>query len=167
MRWTGWRRPRSLRWPPGVAESLQAEGGGAAAAEPGALGLQPGFVLLRNGQCCEDKIYLELGLAAEAAAWWQHNNASDGDRITVGAITELRIPIDQLRSLCPGRSIPGRPRFSHPGWADPGAAWAPLAQAAGEDRTQDAPGVGQIGQHHVGPGGGQLGRGEASGGHAD
>jgi hypothetical protein len=105
-----------------VAEPLRAGSlrRGAAAAEDTVLGLRPGFVLLRNGQCCEDKIYLELGEAAEAATWWQHNNAPDGDLITVGAITELPISVERLRSICPGRSIPGRPRFSRPGWADPG-----------------------------------------------
>ncbi len=84
------------------------------------LGLLAGYALLRNGQCCEDKIYLELGVAAEAAAWWQHNNAPGDDLITVGAITELRVPVQRLRVICPGRGIPGQPRFSHPGWTDPG-----------------------------------------------
>ena len=83
-------------------------------------GLLPGFALLRNGQCCEDKIYLELGVAAEAAAWWQHNNAPSADLITVGAISELAILVPELRLGYPGRDIPGQPRFFRPGWADPG-----------------------------------------------
>ncbi len=149
MSWAGWRRPWSPCWPTGVAEATpgynlhRGEGRDgpvrhlvgaeavrwppgtavcdvAPAAGDTTLGLLPGFVLLRNGQCCEDKIYLELGVAAEAAAWWQHNSAPHGDLITVGAITELRVPVEQLRALCPGRSVPGRPRFSRPGWADPG-----------------------------------------------
>lgn len=148
MSWTGWRRSRSPRWLTGVAEARPGHsphlGDGrdgrvrrlvaaeavqwppgttgcdvAPAARGTPLGLLPGFALLRNGQCCEDKIYLELGVAVEAAAWWQHNNAPGGDLITVGAITDLRVPVEQLRALCPGRSIPGRPRFSRPGWADP------------------------------------------------
>jgi hypothetical protein len=84
------------------------------------LGLLPGFALLRNGQCCEDKIYLELGVAAEAAAWWQHNHAPGADLITVGAMMELSIPVPELRVRYPVRDIPGQPRFSRPGWADPG-----------------------------------------------
>jgi len=149
MSWTRWRRPSSPRWLTGVAEATPGyslhHGDGrdglvrhlvaaeavrwppgiavrdvAPAAGDTPLGLLPGFVLLRNGQCCEDRIYLELGVAAEAAAWWQHNNAPDGDLITVGAIFALRVPVEQLQALCPGRSIPGRPRFSCPGWADPG-----------------------------------------------
>jgi hypothetical protein len=30
--------------------------------------MHPGYVLLRNGQCCDDKIYGDLGLTAELAA---------------------------------------------------------------------------------------------------
>jgi hypothetical protein len=149
MSWTRWRRPSIRRWLTGVveatpgygvhggdgrdgpvrrlvaAEAVQWPGTAGCAVAPAAgdtsLGLLPGFALLRNGQCCEDKIYLELGVAAEAAAWWQHNNAPGGDLITVGAIIALRVPVEELKALCPGRSIPGRPRFSRPGWADPGS----------------------------------------------
>jgi len=54
-------------------------------------GMHPGYVLLSNGQCCDDTIRLDLGMTAELAAWWQHNRAAANEVITVGAITELRM----------------------------------------------------------------------------
>jgi hypothetical protein len=64
-------------------------------------GMHPGYVLLNNGQCCDDKIYGDLGMTAELAAWWQHNRAASRDVITVGAITELPIPVNTLRVMHP------------------------------------------------------------------
>jgi hypothetical protein len=47
-------------------------------------GMHPGYVLLSNGQCCDDTIRLDLGMTAELAAWWQHNRAAANEVITVG-----------------------------------------------------------------------------------
>ena len=85
-------------------------------------GMHPGYVLLSNGQCCDDTIRLDLGMTAELAAWWQHNRAAANEVITVGAITELPIPVDKLRVMHPVRQIlaadwPG-PGFEN--WQDPG-----------------------------------------------
>jgi hypothetical protein len=33
--------------------------------------MHPGYVLMSNGQCCDDKIYLDLGMTAEFSAWWR------------------------------------------------------------------------------------------------
>ncbi len=46
-------------------------------------GMHPGYVVLSDSQCCDDKIYPGLGLTAELAAWWQHNQACDAEVITV------------------------------------------------------------------------------------
>jgi hypothetical protein len=66
--------------------------------------------LLRNGECCDDKMYPDLGMTAELAAWWQHNNALGGEVISVGAITALAIPVDHVSG--PQQAFPGlvRPR---------------------------------------------------------
>ena len=72
-------------------------------------GMHPGYVLLSNGQCRDGTIRLDLGMTAEFAAWWQHIKAADGEVITVGAITELPIPVDKLRSCTPcARCCPRR-----------------------------------------------------------
>ena len=83
-------------------------------------GRQPGYVLLRNGDCCDDKIYPDLGMTAELAAWWQHNNAADGEVISVGSITALAIPVEILRTRFPvrGKLSPGW--LGRDDWADPG-----------------------------------------------
>jgi hypothetical protein len=82
-----------------------------------------GYVLLSNGQCCDDKIYADLGMTAELAAWWQQNRAGN-EKVTVGAISELAIPVNTLRIMHPVRHLlsadwPGK---GEPGWADPGPA---------------------------------------------
>jgi hypothetical protein len=46
--------------------------------------MHPGYVLLSNGQCCDDTIRRDLGMTAELAAWWQHNRAAANEVITVG-----------------------------------------------------------------------------------
>jgi len=86
------------------------------------LGTHPGYVLLSNGQCCDDKIYSDLGQTAELAAWWQHNRAAEGDVISVGAITELAIPVATLRIMHPVRHslAPDWPGEGFEGWEDPG-----------------------------------------------
>ena len=66
-------------------------------------GKHPGYVLLRNGECCDNKIYPDLGMTAELAAWWQHNNAPGGQVISVGGITALAIPVETLRTRFPAR----------------------------------------------------------------
>jgi hypothetical protein len=86
-------------------------------------GMHSGYVLLSNGLCCDDKIYMDLGQTAELAAWWQHNRAVNGDVITVGAITELAIPVDTLRRMHPvrGSLSPDWPEDDgFEGWEDPG-----------------------------------------------
>jgi hypothetical protein len=86
-------------------------------------GMHPGYVLLSNGLCCDDKIYMDLGQTAELAAWWQHNRAASGDVITVGAIIELAIPVDTLRRMHPvrGSLSPDWPEDDgFEGWEDPG-----------------------------------------------
>jgi hypothetical protein len=85
-------------------------------------GIHPGYVLLSNGQCCDDKIYADLGMTAELAAWWQRNNAGDGEVITVGAITGLAVPVDTLRIMHPVRHLLAAdwPGGTHQGWEDPG-----------------------------------------------
>ena len=87
-------------------------------------GMHPGYVLLSNGQCCDGTIRLDLGMTAEFAAWWQHIKAADGEVITVGAITELPIPVDKLRVMYPVRQMLS-PEWPGPGfedWEDPGPA---------------------------------------------
>jgi len=85
-------------------------------------GIHAGYVLLRNGQCCDDKIYADLGMAAELAAWWQLNCGAEGDVVTVGAVTELAIPVATLRIMHPVRHLlsPDWPGNGRGQWADPG-----------------------------------------------
>jgi hypothetical protein len=85
-------------------------------------GMHPGYVLLSNGQCCDDTIRADLGMTAELAAWWQHNKAADEEAITVGVITELPIPVDKLRVMHPVRQMlsPGWPGPGFEDWEDPG-----------------------------------------------
>ena len=87
-------------------------------------GMHPGYVLLSNGRCCDDTIRLDLGMTAELAAWWQHNRAAANEVITVGAITELPIPVDKLRVMHPVRQILA------PDWAGSG-----LGELAGSRAT--------------------------------
>jgi hypothetical protein len=99
-------------------------------------GMHPGYVLLRNGECCDDKIYPDLGMTSELAAWWQHNNAADGEVISVGAITALAIPVETLRTMFPVRSKPSPGRLGREGWADPGEPrggppWGPAPKPPG------------------------------------
>ncbi len=82
--------------------------------------MHPGYVLLRDGKCCDDKIYPSLGMTAELAAWWQRNNAARGEIISVGAITALAVPVETLRTKFPVRGMlppgwPGRPGGRRPG----------------------------------------------------
>jgi hypothetical protein len=84
--------------------------------------MHPGYVLLSNGQCCDDKIRADPGMTAGLAAWWQHNRAADGEVITVGAIAELAIPVGKLRVMhlcvtCWPRSGRGE---GFEDWEDPG-----------------------------------------------
>ena len=83
-------------------------------------GRHPGYVLLRDGACCDDKIYPGLGMTAELAAWWQRNKAPGGEVISVGAITALAIPVETLRTMFPvrGKLPPGW--LGRQDWADPG-----------------------------------------------
>jgi hypothetical protein len=83
-------------------------------------GMHPGYVLLSNGRCCDDKIYADLGQTAELAAWWQRNRATEGEVITVGAISPLVIPVDTLRKMHPVRGTLSPDWPGHEGWADPG-----------------------------------------------
>lgn len=85
-----------------------------------APGMHPGYVLLSNGQCCDDKIYLDLGMTAELAAWWQRNNAGEDEVITVGAVTALAIPVDTLRQMHPVRGLLSFSSPEYAGWIDPG-----------------------------------------------
>jgi hypothetical protein len=84
-------------------------------------GLHPGYVLLSNGQCCDDKIRADLGMTAELA-WWQHNRAAGNEVITVGAITELPIPVSKLRVMHPVRHMlaPEWPGEGFEDWEGPG-----------------------------------------------
>lgn len=84
-------------------------------------GRHPGYVLLRNGGCCDDKIYPDLGMTAELAAWWQHNNAPGGEVISVGGITALAIPVETLRTMFPVRGKLSRGWLGRADWTDPGA----------------------------------------------
>jgi hypothetical protein len=100
------------------------------------LGRHPGYVLLRDGECCDREIYADLGMTAELAAWWQFNNAADGEVISVGGITALEIPVETLRTSFPVRSElpPGWP--GRKGWADPGPPrggppWGPAPRPPG------------------------------------
>ncbi len=99
-------------------------------------GKHPGYVLLRNGECCDDKIYPDVGMTAELAAWWQHNNAPGGEVISVGGITALAIPVETLRTRFPvrGKLSPGW--LGRQDWADPGAPragppWGPAPRPSG------------------------------------
>ena len=85
-------------------------------------GMYPGYVLLSNGQCCDDKIRAGLGMRAGLAAWWQHNRAAGDDVIPVGAITELPIPVCTLRVMHPVRNVlaPEWPGEGFEGGEDPG-----------------------------------------------
>ena len=84
-------------------------------------GKHPGYVLLRNGECCDDKIYPSLGMTAELAAWWQRNNAPGGEVISVGAITALAIPVETLRTIFPVRGELSPGWLGRENWTDPGA----------------------------------------------
>jgi hypothetical protein len=44
-------------------------------------------------------------MTAELAAWWQHNRAAGNEVITVGAITELPIPVSKLWAMHPVRHM--------------------------------------------------------------
>jgi len=85
-------------------------------------GMHPGYVLLSNGRCCDDTIRLDLGMTAELAAWWQHNRAAAHEVITVGAITELPIPVTSCGSctLCAPETGPGLAGPGLENWQDPG-----------------------------------------------
>ena len=82
--------------------------------------MHPGYVLLSNGQCCDDKIYSDLGQTAELAAWWQRNRASQEEVITVGAVVALAIQVDTLRQMYPVRGSLSFTAPEYEGWADPG-----------------------------------------------
>ena len=71
---------------------------------------------------CDDTIRVDLGMTAELAAWWQHNRAAANQVITVGAITELPIPVDKLWVMHPVRQIlaPDWPGPGFENWQDPG-----------------------------------------------
>jgi len=105
------------------------------------LGRHPGYVLLRNGECCDDKIYPDLGMTAELAAWWQHNNAAVGEVISVGVITALAAPVETLRTMFPvrGKLSPGWPGREN--WPIPGSRAAgrpgghPGPRASGRPRA--------------------------------
>ena len=81
-------------------------------------GMHPGYVLMSDGQCRDDKVYSDLGMTAELAAWWQCNRAAEGEVITVGAITPLAIPVDTLRQMYPVRDLLSAGWCE--GWTDPG-----------------------------------------------
>jgi hypothetical protein len=83
-------------------------------------GTHLGYVLFSNGQCCDDKIYTDLGMTAELAAWWQRNRAAEGEVITVGAISPLVIPVDTLRQMHPVRGLLSPDWPGYEGWTDPG-----------------------------------------------
>jgi hypothetical protein len=84
-------------------------------------GTHPGYVLLSNGQCCDDKIYSGLGMTAELAARWQRNRAGADEVITVGAISPLAVPVDTLRQMYPVRDmLSARWPAGYEGWTDPG-----------------------------------------------
>ena len=83
-------------------------------------GMHPGYVLLRDGECCDDKIYPDLGMTAEIAAWWQHNNTAAGEVISVGTVTALATPVEMLRTLFPARGKVSPASLGHGEWADPG-----------------------------------------------
>ena len=107
-------------------------------------GQHPGYALLRNGECCDDKIYPDLGMTAELAAWWQHNNAPGGEVISVGAIMALAIPVETLRTTFPvrGKLPPGW--LGREDWTDPGAPrggppWGPAPKPSGTRPAADAP----------------------------
>jgi hypothetical protein len=98
--------------------------------------MQPGYVLLRDGECCDDKIYPDLGMTAELAAWWQRNNAAGGEVISVGAITALAIPVEMLRTMFPVRGTlsqgwPGRENWADPGTPRGGPPWGPAPKPSG------------------------------------
>jgi hypothetical protein len=86
-------------------------------------GMHPGYVLLSNGQCCNDKIRADLGMAAEFAAWWQHNRAAGSEVITVGAIAELPMPVSKLRVMHPVRHLLA-PEWPGEGLRGLGGPWA-------------------------------------------
>jgi hypothetical protein len=107
-------------------------------------GMHPGYVLLRDGECCDDKIYLDLGMTAEIAAWWQHNNAADSEVISVGAIMALAIPVETLRTMFPVRGELSPGWVGREAWADPGAPrggppWGPAPKPPGTRPAADAP----------------------------
>ena len=99
-------------------------------------GRHPGYVLLRNGGCCDDKIYPDLGTTAELAAWWQYNKAAIGGVISVGGITALAIPVETLRTMFPVRGKLSRGWLGRADWTDPGAPrggppWGPAPRPSG------------------------------------
>jgi len=85
--------------------------------------MHPGYVLLSNGQICDGVIRVDLGMTAELAAWWQHNRAADDEAITVGAITELPIPVGKLRVMYPVRHMLA-PEWLGGGLRGLGGPWA-------------------------------------------
>jgi hypothetical protein len=93
--------------------------------------MHPGYVLLRDGKCCDDKIYPSLGMTAELAAWWQLNNAVGNEVISVGAVTALAIPVETLRTRFPVRGMLPRGWPGREDWADPGEPCDPRAPRGG------------------------------------
>jgi hypothetical protein len=106
-------------------------------------GMHPGYVLLRDGECCDDKIYPDLGMTAELAAWWQHNNTTGGEVISVGAITALATPVEMLRTLFPARDKLSPGLLGHEDWTDPGdprggPPWGPAPRPRKKGRPRGA-----------------------------
>jgi hypothetical protein len=105
--------------------------------------MHPGYVLLRDGECCDDKIYPDLGMTAELAAWWQLNNAAVGEVISVGGITALAVPVETLRTKFPVRSVskgwPGRKDWTDPGAPRGGPPWGPAPKPSGPRPPAGAP----------------------------
>jgi hypothetical protein len=64
-------------------------------------------------------------MTAELAAWWQRNQAADGEVITVGAVTALAIPVQTLRGMFTVRHMLSPDWPGREGWIDPG----PLPEA--------------------------------------
>ncbi len=110
-------------------------------------GKHPGYVLLRDGECCDGKIYPDLGMTAELAAWWQRNKAAAGEVISVGAITALAIPVETLRTMFPVRGKLSRGWSGREDWADPGerlnAAQDTPQRRAGAARRRRSPLLGR------------------------
>jgi hypothetical protein len=106
--------------------------------------MHPGYVLLRNGECCDDKIYPDLGVTAELAAWWQQNNAADGEVFSVGGITALAIPVETLRTMFPARGRLSPDWLGRTDWIDPGTPrggppWGPAPMPPGVKPTAGVP----------------------------